>query len=250
MIALPHAGPHFFRRPRFIVDAAVFDGTNDYLTRGGELTGLSDGKAGTVSFWLLMNGGDGVAQRVISSTNARFTVARSAGNQINVTGRSSVPGVVLENRSTSTIVAATGWTHVMASWDLAASASSMWFDGVQETLATDTKVDTAIDYTDTEFSIGGHTAGTLLCNASIADLWFAGSYIDLTVAANRLKFLRADGKPEFLGDDGSIPLGTAPAVYCRLQDGEAASAFAVNRGAGGGFTVTGALTSDATSPSD
>lgn len=80
-----------------------------------------------------------------------------------------------------------------------------------------------------------------------ADIWIApGQFIDLTVEANRRKFIDASGKPVDLGADGSMPTGTAPAVFFSGD----ATGFATNKGTGGAFTLTGSLTNASTSPSD
>ena len=41
-----------------VVPLTLFDGTTDYMTRGADLTGSVDGKSGTCSFWLDINGLD------------------------------------------------------------------------------------------------------------------------------------------------------------------------------------------------
>lgn len=80
-----------------------------------------------------------------------------------------------------------------------------------------------------------------------ADIWIApGQFIDFSVEANRRKFISANGKPVDLGADGSTPTGTAPAVFFSGN----ASGFAINKGTGGDFTLTGSLTNASTSPSD
>ena len=74
---------------------------------------------------------------------------------------------------------------------------------------------------------------------SIADFYFnPTTYIDLSVTANRRKFISASLHPVDRGATGSIPTGTAPIMY---QSGAVAS-WQTNKGTGGGFTLTGALT--------
>lgn len=84
----------------------------------------------------------------------------------------------------------------------------------------------------------------------IADLWIAPGQSLLTgtdiAEATRRKFISALGKPVDLGAAGATPTGTAPAVFF---SGNAAS-FGTNKGTGGAFTTTGALTNASTSPSD
>lgn len=85
----------------------------------------------------------------------------------------------------------------------------------------------------------------------LADYWIgAGQLIDFSVMANRRKFISASGKPVNLGADGSIPTGTAPAVFLRRAPSGAAATFANNLGTGGDFTITGSLTNSPSSPSD
>lgn len=44
-----------------------------------------------------------------------------------------------------------------------------------------------------------------------------------------------------LGTYGEQPFGAKPAIFLSVRKGEAASAFAMNRGYGGDFTISGAL---------
>lgn len=72
---------------------------------------------------------------------------------------------------------------------------------------------------------------------TIADMWFGatGTFVDLTVEANRRKFISAAGGAQNLGADGSTPFGGAPPVFLR-SDGNPAT-FTVNNGRGGAFSV-------------
>jgi hypothetical protein len=81
----------------------------------------------------------------------------------------------------------------------------------------------------------------------LADVWIApGQFIDFSVAANRRKFIDANGKPVDLGSDCSAPTGIAPSV-CFSGD---SSGFVTNKGTGGAFNLTGTLTNASTSPSN
>jgi hypothetical protein len=82
----------------------------------------------------------------------------------------------------------------------------------------------------------------------MADLWIAPGISlldgsgDIPLATRR-KFIDALGKPVFLGANGELATGTAPAVFLSGD----ASTFATNLGTGGAFATTGTLT-DATGP--
>jgi hypothetical protein len=74
-------------------------------------------------------------------------------------------------------------------------------------------------YDESVWAIGGDWIGYdpvgygLGINCCLAEFWFApGQFIDFTDPAERAKFRNA-GKPAFLGEDGSLPTGTAPALY-------------------------------------
>lgn len=79
--------------------------------------------------------------------------------------------------------------------------------------------------------------------ATMADLWFSntGSFIDPAVVLNRRKFVDPNGCTAYLGTDGSIPTGLRPAVFLTVLPGggNAADTFALNRGVGGTFSITG-----------
>lgn len=77
-----------------------------------------------------------------------------------------------------------------------------------------------------------------------------GAYLDLSVEANRRKFIDRYGRPVNLGADGSAPTGVVPVVYQSAPRGGAASDFLTNRGSGPDFSYTGSPTIAAVSPSE
>jgi hypothetical protein len=86
-------------------------------------------------------------------------------------------------------------------------------------------------------------------DGDIAEVYIAvGQWLDLTVQANREKFVLG-GKPVNLGADGSLPTGVAPTIYLRKPLSE----FVINQGSGSSssFSNIGTAISNATtSPSD
>jgi len=71
-----------------------------------------------------------------------------------------------------------------------------------------------------------------------------GTYIDISQPANRAKFISPDLKPQFLGNDGSRPTGSAPDIFLSGPE----TAWHTNKGTAGGFTENGALAESATNP--
>jgi hypothetical protein len=127
----------------------------------------------------------------------------------------------------------------------------MYIDDADDEKAGTLQTDAVIDYTRANHTIGAETGGASKLNASIAEVYINyAEYIDITIEANRRKFIGANGKPVSLGDDGSIPTGTSPIVYFSVKQGDAATVFATNKGTGGNYTITGALTIATTDPSN
>lgn len=59
------------------------------------------------------------------------------------------------------------------------------------------------------------------------------TFIDLTVTANRRKFINADLTPVDIGLDGSGPIGRSPEIWLSIRTPENTSELLTNRGTGG-----------------
>jgi hypothetical protein len=232
------------------VDAAVFDGTNDYLTKAAGFTGAVDSKKGIFSAWIRLDGSDGSFLGILSSESNRASCYRFLNNKFQLAIQNTVPADSLILTSVGTYLSGTTWLHVLWSWDTAVvGARHLYVNNVSD-LNPLGFVNEVLDYTLASWTIGSNTGGSSRMNGCLAEVYFApGQYLDLSVSANREKFIYG-GKPVSLGTDGSIPTGIMPIVYLHLDHGEAPANFALNRGSGGNFTVTGALTTASTSPSD
>lgn len=242
----------------FIVDSADFDGTNDYMVLGAGLTGAADSKSGIFSCWVRLDGGNAAEMEICNGVTLlggsfrRFTARRMSTNVFNVLCNRASDGTAAMQISTSgTYTSAATWLHVLASWDVSTvGARSLYINDVSD-LVENTFVDTTLDYTVADVGVGALPSAGSKLNGALAELYFApGQYLDFSVVANRRKFISSALKPVYMGIDGAGPTGTAPLVYQHLNDGEAVSNFATNRGTGGNFTITGTLDTGSTSPSD
>ena len=240
-----------YGNPLIKVESADFDGTNDYMLRGGSLTGAADGKTGIVSFWYRVDGGDGVARILISNTdNATRINHIGVDNTIQITAGNAALTQIMGIKTSAKLASST-WLHILASWDLSTTTTNLYVNDVSDKTIITATVNDTIKYTEANWSIGALVGGTSKLNGCIADFYYApNQYLDFSIADNRRKFISADGKPVNLGTDGSLPTGTAPIIYFHLDPAEAPADFATNRGTGGNFSITGALTAGSTSPSD
>lgn len=229
------------RRIGYTPPAVTFDGTNDYLTRGADFTGMADNKVGLFSIWIKPV--SAATNRSIYSGTAQFQEFRlgTAGTFI-VDIYTSVPAGIL--RMNTTAISTSAWSHIMGSWDLAASAAHLYVNGVSDKTVTIGPTNNTIDWTRANHGVGAVPDGTGKIETDMADFYLNPAvYMDLSVQSNREKFILG-GKPVFLGATGSLPTGSSPILFLSGD----ASTFATNKGTGGGMTVTGALTDAATSP--
>lgn len=242
-------------RRRLLLDASdsgypasgtTFDGTNDYMKRGGVLTGIAAAKPFLLTFWINFNGGNGTAQTIFTNTGARVEVMKDASNLVTVILDNDAATNLITMTATNALTDASGWTCVMASIDMATGSSGHLYFGDTAEVSGATGTDDTIGYLRADWSVGAKVNATQKTNACISELFFTDEYLDLSVEANRRKFIDASGKPVDLGSDGSTPTGTQPRVYFPNAFGT----FEQNAGSGGDFTVTGALTACASSPSD
>lgn len=235
---------------KFRCGAVTFDGSTDYGLRGADLTGLSDGKEGTISIWMNFAGGDGTGPYIFIDSLARLRLYfyRSSANIFRIIGQTTAPAITLDLRATNTTVVASGWTHVMASWNLATTTTHLYLDGSEDANEV-TANDNNIDYAGgSEWSLGAEADGTDFITADVAEFYFDPNYIDLSQASNRVKFIGADAKP--VNIIRSWPSGSQPLVYLNVRKNDPASEFYVNKGSGGDFIDQATLSLAATSPTD
>lgn len=240
-------------------DAADFDGSNDYLVKSS-FTGQTSAKTGILSFWVLFDNFTSspnifVGQRISDLTLAIECTVSSTGTVIIDAADANTGGALFTMESTTPLPTGS-WVHVLASWNMAGTSSDQHLyisDVDRKNLSFGPTNRNVIYASVTEWSVGAYSPSDgngSKHDGGLAEFYFApGQHLDFSIAANREKFI-SGGKPVDLGATGSTPTGTAPLVYLHLDNAESAANFAVNRGTGGNLTVTGALTTRATSPSD
>ena len=243
-----------------MVESADFDGTNDYMTRGAALTGVSNSKSGILSFWVRIDGSVSTSQYSVlgSLTSQRFYCVRftsASSNFVGISGYNSSGTSILGLQTSTAYTNSATWRHFLFSWDLASTAGHLYVNDSDDlNSGLNVLTNDSVDYaSETNWQIGasGISAGSNKFDGCIAELYFApGQYLDFSVTNNRRRFITSSLKPVYLGKDGAGPTGTAPLVYLHLDPSEALTNFATNRGTGGDFSITGTLTAGSSSPSD
>jgi hypothetical protein len=227
----------------YVTASVRFDGANDYLGIAS-FTGQADTKIGIISYWANHKGGNGSTFELISPVGDGEDVRRGSDNKVYFDGYPSP-----DFTGNTAMTDATGWHHILMSWDSVAGRVQLYVDNVDD-INTSSSSNADTKWTPTSWVFFANSGFAMKYNADIADFYFnIDDNLDISVAANRLKFI-SGGKPVSLGDDGSLPTGEAPMVFLKADAATPAN-FANNLGSGGGtLSITGSLTNGESSPTD
>lgn len=217
--------------------AYVFDGTNDFWTRGAALTGVADSKSFTSQFWFDTSD-SGTSMTIMRSDVGRFEIRRESTNRIRFIGKNAANTIICDVNSNSTYTS--GLHHVVCSVDLATATAHLMIDGADDLQAGATLTDDTIDFTDgSNFGVGANDSGATKFNGELSALFFQdGTYQD--VETNIANWICAGGGQADLGADGSTPLGLQPLLFINTHVDDV-NANGTNLGTGGNGTVTGTL---------
>lgn len=231
--------------------AANFDGTNDYLSRDGELTGLTDSDRAWFAFMVDFNGGDGLDQNIYSSfqgsLNRGVAIQRNSSNIFRFVFYNA-GAVRFEMRTVNTYVAASGRLAVLGSFITGGTNHHLYVNDVSDKSVITNTAGT-VDFTTGVHMVGRAAQSNIQhLNGCLAEFIIGyGTYVDFSIEANRRKIFTASGSPVSKGSDGSGTGFGVPHIYLGGPDKTVAT-WPTNAGSGGGFTVNGALTDCADSP--
>lgn len=222
-------------------NAVLFDGANTYLRRTADLTDISDGKEGTISFWFKLT--SLTSGYIVYQNSGRFRVDyNSSTGAVRVLARGTTGTTILSIATTSSTFATGTWYHFLASWNMA--GNKYIYISNSADLATTTFTNSTIDYTTGGLYIGSSDTVSDLFAGSLAELWFDPSYLDISDSNNRALFISSN-KPVSLGSTGELPTGSQPLLYL---NGNAAN-IEINAGTGGNFSTNGLFSNASNSPS-
>lgn len=238
----------------------VIDAPTNYFT-STSLTGASSTmSAATVSFWVKFTADNGVFTAYIFSTEyifsretgGLFSIRRDRTSQkVNVFFATSGASDAILLTANTTFGFSDTWKHVLCSWDVNAAAGArtthMYVNDVDvKVLSLDVGSAFSVNMqTITDRFYLGATGSSQIDHELSEFFIHQGTCMDLSVVANRRKFISATKRPVFLGSDGSRPFGSQPLIYLKGSG----TGFNVNSGSGGNFTTVGTPTTPTTTPS-
>lgn len=224
-------------------DAVQFD-TDDVLSRDQPLVldGAAAAPTGVISLWINTESAQVVF--ITSQDNGCLRLEIAGGDIILSLGDIDfsvyVYGILPWSSSDG------GWHHLLWSWNTDFTAGNrvvqFYLDDVAQVVDTSDEDGGAFDvfYPDPGWTFSSSD------DIAYSDVLFfpGGAFVDLTVEANRRKFIDVSGKP--VDPAEAVAAFGNPAI---MFSGNATE-FVTNQGTGGAFVVTGAITDASTSPSD
>lgn len=198
---------------------------------------VTDSDKGILSVWLTPDT-DNVGL-YLWETKGFIDIDREADNSFRIQCENSAGTVILNADSTDTITVAGGRTHVLIAWDLATGTCQMYLDDAEQDDSGFLVSAGDIHWARTaDSTILIEESGLDQYSGDIGDFYLnISETLDLSVEANRRKFIDASGNPVDLGTNATSPTGNQPEV---CFSGDAAHWNAGDgKGSVTGWTVTG-----------
>mgnify|MGYP003627497901 CR=1 FL=1 len=176
---------------------------------------------GAASFPILNAGGGGFLWDLIPATvGTLFTRLDNTNSD------------VYDSTNSTGLTIADTWVHALYAYNRSTGARQRYINDTDK--GSDTSGPTGFDLKLTAAALQLPPTGDT--TTGLSEVYISTDFLDITVEANRRKFIDALGKPVSLGADGSTPTGTQPEIFA--ADGNIGN----NLGSGGNATVTGTPT--------
>jgi len=237
--------PYFAVIPSFDAEAVTFDGS-DYLTRAG--VGCSSSNL-LFSTWLYVGSAIdadyGIVLNVRNSGTRIVRFQKDPGGYFRFElGNGGGVGNILVVYNNTKLFSTDEWHHLL--FARTGSTFQIYLDDAENAQAASTNTGGDWLYSGNQWAVGARYDGALPWNGDLAETYFTDEYLDISIEANRRKFITATGTPVDLGSDGSTPTGTQPRIY---MSGDASVWNAgTNKGSGGNFTMNGSVVDSSNEP--
>lgn len=197
------------------------DGTTHYLDTNA-LTGIADGKAGTLVIALRFANAAGTLEQIVHNTGPRFSMWRTTGGDITVEAYNVAGTKIMSFTSNTAPCAAAGTYVIMVSWNLLTAATGrLYVNDVSVYNTETTYTNDTIDYTVTEWSIGATVTGTSKMTGDLYAVWFDPTQrLEFNTASVRRAFSDFNNALVFMGRAGELPTGTAPGLFHAYDDSD------------------------------
>ena len=217
--------------------------SNEYVYRDTALTGAADVKTFTLSAWIYptQSASDKVIYYVGQGTTAAnlngLLITLDSSQNLDVAATNAANTTILNGKG-STPLALHSWNHILVSIDLSSTGTrKIYINDVDATSGYSwlTYTNDSINFTVASNRVGRrYDSSALQYGGNVASVFLAHTYTDLTVQANRRKFIDSEGAATTHATVSAL----SPIVYLPLDDDYASG---TNLGTGGSFTSTGSF---------
>ena len=205
------------------------DGTIDYLDRGGGLTGIKNGKTGSISFWYRPVAKK-TRQWILTSSDDRISIRHDSNKRFILSLRNAIGGYIF--LAESSVLTPGELIHVFISWDLADFKGNLYINGVDKRYALQF-FNKEIEYNVSNWQVGNRVLVPQPFEGELGQFWFTTEYVDPTISISKFY----NNGPVDLGQDGSATTGIIPLIYLNNSPAN----WHKNLGTGGGFSLIGTL---------
>ena len=232
----------------YVADAVDFDGTNDYLlTTTG--SGATDNNTALYSCWFYGNTPDATVFFVKGDNNPNTQNFQSLqffydvnGFAVRLWNGQNAQSIVYTIWSTE-LLEANQWNHILLTIDN--GTLRFYINDVAAGFSTGLSTINIL-HSGPTYAWTGPFTNLGAQSMEAAEMYYTNETMDITIEANRRKFITSTGTPADLGIIGQLPTGTSPLIYFK---GDAASWNAgTNTGTVSGFAMTGAVTDSLNEP--
>jgi hypothetical protein len=225
---------HYFKN----AVGAHFDGTNDHLNLERS-SATANSTRHVISFWFNVTGGIGTNRYFGQATSSRWYTRLDSANTLTIQFRDT-SGVINWLWTTNATFTSSGWHHIFAYIDTTSAGDSiLYVDGIADVGSPTIQIESVMRTGAKNWAIGAMVGGSgnSAFPGDLAEFWM-GDPGRVVTALDLLSFI-SNGKPRNLGLQGEIPFNIQPSFYLQGNN----TAFHINSGSAGDFTLTGALTS-------